>query len=406
MSTHTLFHNDDYDGNFDRTLYGAHYGTADLGEAFTTARAVGKPTAQRWYDQWRSRADQVRATAEQSHRDGHLISARDGYLRASEYYRQAYFFLRSDIDDTRLLDAFHAHRTTFHSFADLTPWSADEVAVPYRHNAGHTALHGWFFAPDDQPLRRPTLIVPCGYDSTAESGWMTVAPALERGYNVLSIEGPGQGAALYLDHLYFRPDAETIYGQVMDWVLAHPAVDPARVAMMGRSFAGYLGPRAVAADNRYAALICDPAQPDMGAKLPGGLIGTIAAPAMNAASHLSADKAEFFGSRMAAHGIDTIADYFTELPKYTMLDTASQILCPTLLIESAGDPVGGGGRVLHDAISSDIKQLISPPASTGLAGHCGGLGQKVWEHIAFDWLDTILTPTTALPNAAATDQPV
>jgi hypothetical protein len=91
MATHTLFSNDDFDGNFDRTLYGAYYGTADLGEAFATGRAIGKPTADSWYQHWRERADQVRADADVSKAGGHRVSARDGYLRASEYYRQSYF---------------------------------------------------------------------------------------------------------------------------------------------------------------------------------------------------------------------------------------------------------------------------------------------------------------------------
>lgn len=393
MATHTLFSNEDFDGNFDRTLYGAYYGTADLGEAFATGRAIGKPTADSWHQHWLERAEQVRGDADTSRTDGHRISARDGYLRASEYFRQSYFFLRHDPTDTRLLDAFEAHRETFASFAELTGVHAQQVAVPYRHEQGDTTVHGWFFAADSQPIRRPTLIAPCGYDSTAESGWFTAVPALERGYNVLSVEGPGQGASLYYDKIPFRADAEVAYGQIMDWVLTHELVDPARVAMMGRSFAGYLGPRAVAADNRYAALVCDPAQPDMGTKIPEGIAGKIAAPLMNAATHLSADKAEFFGARMAAHHCSTIAEYFDELKTFTMLDMASQITCPTLLIESEGDPVGGGGPALLDAIGSTTKELISPAASTGLAGHCGGLGQKVWERIVFDWLDTILTPT-------------
>jgi hypothetical protein len=96
---------------------------------------------------------------------------------------------------------------------------------------------------------------------------------------------------------------------------------------------------------------------------------------------------------MAAHHCSTIAEYFEELKTFTMLDTASRITCPTLLIESEGDPVGGGGPSLLDAIGSTTKELIAPPASTGLSGHCGGLGQKVWERIVFDWLDTVLTPT-------------
>lgn len=392
MASHTLFSNEDFDGSFERTLYGAYYGTADLGEAFATGRSIGKPTADGWHQHWRERADQVRADADASLAGGHPVSARDGYLRASEYLRQSYFFLRHDITDPRLLKAFEAHRQTFARFAELTDIHTQKVAIPYVHDQGETSIHGWFFAVDDQPVRRPTIMAPCGYDSTAESGWFTAVPALARGYNVLSVEGPGQGGSLHHDNIPFRPDAEVPYGQIMDWVCAHELVDSSRVVMMGRSFAGYLGPRAVAADDRYAALVCDPAQPDMGTKIPTGIAGKIAAPAMTAATHLSADKAEFFGARMAAHHCSTITEYFDELKRYTMLETASQISCPTMIVESEGDPVGGGGATLLDAISSTTRELVSPPASSGLSGHCGGLGQKVWERIVFDWLDTIVTP--------------
>ena len=40
----------------------------------------------------------------------------------------------------------------------------------------------------------------------------------------------------------------------------------------------------------------------MGARIPGGLAGQIAAPVVEAQMRMSADRAEFFGVRMAAHG--------------------------------------------------------------------------------------------------------
>ena len=54
---------------------------------------------------------------------------------------------------------------------------------------------------------------------------------------------------------------------------------------------------------------------------------------------------------MAAHGISQVTDYIDEMRRYTMLDRASQITCPTLVIECEGDFVGGGGQALVDAIT-------------------------------------------------------
>ena len=56
---------------------------------------------------------------------------------------------------------------------------------------------------------RPTLILPAGYDSTAESGYVETAwMALGRGMNAFTLEGPGQGATLYRDRMPMRPENE------------------------------------------------------------------------------------------------------------------------------------------------------------------------------------------------------
>ena len=175
---------------------------------------------------------------------------------------------------------------------------------------------------------------------------MQVPDALARGYNVLLFEGPGQGEALYHQRLYFRPDFEHVLAQVVDWAVARPDVRADRIGLVGRSFGGYLAPRGATAEHRIAALVCDPAQPDMGLKVPGGLIGRIAGRVVGAEARISARRREFFHARMAAHGLDSIDAYLAELRRFTMIEQAGQISCPTLIIESQNDFAGGGGRLL------------------------------------------------------------
>jgi pimeloyl-ACP methyl ester carboxylesterase len=300
--------------------------------------------------------------------------------------------MRSNLDDPSLQQGYRKHRLTFAKAAPLLGCLAEQVSIPYTQSGTEHSIHGWWWQPADGSGQRPTLVMPCGYDSTAEAGWTYAPAALERGYNVLSIEGPGQGKSLYEDRLYFRPDYETVFTQIVDWLVTRPDVDTTRIGLVGRSFGGYLAPRAAATEHRIAALVCDPAQPDMGAKIPSGFAGRVAAPAMTAASALSEQRQEFFGSRMAAHGVGTIAEYFDELKKFTMIASAGDISCPTFIVESAGDPVGGGGKPLFDALTVENKVLCAPAADTGLSGHCGGLGQRVWERLVYDWLDEVLTP--------------
>jgi dienelactone hydrolase len=382
-----FFENATFDGQLTRSITASYAGSADLGEIFATARRIGasSPDPDSWYREWKATADAASEQAEVSRKGGHTRSACDAFLRASEYYRQAFFFLRGNLDDPRLIDGHRQHVATFLFATALMPHLAEPVRVPY----DGTTLSGYLFAPDRQPVRRPTLMFPCGYDSTAEAGWPGVPAALARGYNVLSIEGPGQGSALYTQRLTLRHDYEHVASQVVDWLVARPEVDATRIAIIGRSFAGYLAPRAATREPRFAALVCDPPQPDMGERLPSGFIARVAAPAISAMIKLSDARAEFFHARMAAHGSRTPAEWFAELRRFTMLADAGRIACPTLLIEADNDFAAGGASMLFEALTCS-KKLVRLTAAQGADGHCGGLGQQVWTQVAYDWLDDTL----------------
>ncbi|MGN6030773.1 MAG: alpha/beta hydrolase family protein, partial [Thermomicrobiales bacterium] len=113
--------------------------------------------------------------------------------------------------------------------------------------------------------------------------------------------------------------------------------------------------------------------------------GKLAVPAAQAEMRFSADKDEFFGARMAAHGLHSVEAYFAELRRYTMLDRASDIRCPTLIVECEGDPIGGGGPSLAKAMG-DLATLKHLSIADGAGGHCGWLGQRVWTDLVYGWL--------------------
>lgn len=390
------FADEDYDAQFQRTLLAAYAGFADLGEAFATARDIRRPDAERWYNAWFGRAEAVRQIAETAAAAGDRASGRSAFLRAAEYYRQSYFFLRSNLDDPSLQRAYAAQVAAFTAAIPLLDRPVQTLAVPY---AG-TTLKAYFFAADGSGTPRPTVLAPCGYDSTAEEGLVYLAGALERGYNAVSFEGPGQGAALYRDRLWMRPDFETVLAPVVDLIAARPDVRADQLVLLGRSLGGYLAPRAAAFEPRLAALICDPAQPDLGARVPSGPAGRIAPAIVAAQMRASAGRREFFGSRMAVHGLTRVGDYLAELRRYTMLEVAPRIGCPTLLVECEGDFVGGGGPALQAAMTGTEARLVSLTAAQGAGGHCGGLGQQLWNQVVYDWLATVLAQPTA-PDSGA-----
>src|SRR5207247_10144414 len=124
------------------------------------------------------------------------------------------------------------------------------ISIPYEG----TSLPGYFFKVDESGKPRPTLILTGGYDSTLEELYFfSAAAAVRRGYTCLCFDGPGQGSVLLKQHLPFRPDWENVVGPVVDYALSRPEVDPARLALMGMGWCGYLVQRAVIGDSRPAA---------------------------------------------------------------------------------------------------------------------------------------------------------
>ncbi|MFC7643421.1 hypothetical protein ACFQX6_23300 [Streptosporangium lutulentum] len=62
-----------------------------------------------------------------------------------------------------------------------------------------------------------------GFDGSAEEMHFVGAAALvERGYHVLTFDGPGQPGPMHREGLVFRPDWENVVGPVLDHLLTLP----------------------------------------------------------------------------------------------------------------------------------------------------------------------------------------
>ncbi|MGD0853500.1 MAG: alpha/beta hydrolase, partial [Acidimicrobiales bacterium] len=114
-----LYRNPDFDGQLGRTLSAAQFHSSDLGEALATARGVKTLTGASWHRAWANAATNAELSARLSIAIGDTVSARHAHLRASEYFRQSYYFLRSDLDDKRLQDSYRQHVSTFIAATEL-----------------------------------------------------------------------------------------------------------------------------------------------------------------------------------------------------------------------------------------------------------------------------------------------
>lgn len=388
-----------------RVLGATAYGGADIGEVLTTAQAITAGDYDSWYDQWLATADRIAREAERALDVGHLVSARDGLLRASNYYRSADFYLHANPDDPRIHHAYTRARDCFIAAASLFDPPVEPIEIPYED----TALHGYFYPAtrrDGVGGSSPTIIMHSGFDGTCEEmHYLGAAAGQERGYNILTFDGPGQPAALHFDGLVFRPDWEHVVTPVLDWVLNRAGVDPERIALLGASMGGLLAPRAAAFEPRLAACIAFDGVYDLGLTVTGWLPGTRAeseaalraesAPEVEALiEQLMASDPNIRWSAMHGQyvmGVDSPRAFFASFLDYTLANgVAEQITCPTLVCEAADDiSLEGQPQLLFDHLTCP-KTLINFTEAEGAGAHCQVGAQRLAFARIYDWLDDTL----------------
>jgi alpha-beta hydrolase superfamily lysophospholipase len=390
-----VFDDPDFDGQLQRSVAKDNFGMANAGECLAIAAKISGSDASSWYPAFAAFAKTLQGIAERAVDRGHRVSAHESYLRACEYYRNAFFYERADLDNPKLHIAYAAHRACFRSALPLSEFPIDVVEVPF----AEATLTGYLGRPDDSGRARPTVIMPGGYDGTAEELYPTIVAGVTRGYNVFCFDGPGQGATLYEQRIFMRPDWEAVLPPVVDLIAARADVAADKLILLGRSFGGYLAPRAASHEHRFAALVVDPGQYDLGAgldkRLPGHLVRQLEndSPAADLPfDNLLVEERyrRLFLPRMATHGATTVRQYLKMMQAYTNAGRAERITCPTLVCDNETDLVSTmQGRMLYDRLTCP-KTLVVFNAAEGAEGHCQGLGQAIFFARMFDWVDETL----------------
>jgi hypothetical protein len=163
-----------YDGFGQRGLFHALYGGADFGEVTTTAGRIGDSTsADDFYREWVATADRVAKIGDESAAAGQDVSARNAYLRASNYYRTSYLPLYGTPVDPRLVEAFERETDTFQKAAPLFSPPIEVLEIPFEDGS----LPAYFVKVDDSGKPRPTILQTNGYDSTINEMYFSHAPA-------------------------------------------------------------------------------------------------------------------------------------------------------------------------------------------------------------------------------------
>ncbi|MBC2903722.1 alpha/beta fold hydrolase [Streptomyces cupreus] len=379
-----------------RTAGHAAHGGADLGEVLAACQQIPDGDEEAWSRAWTAVAERLNRIADEALDAGHRVSAREAYLRASNYYRTADFFRVEDREaDAESYRLAGNSRQTFARAAELFETPVLPLEIPYED----TTLPAYLFLADGTGSPRPTVIHHGGYDSTLEElHFMVGGGALRRGYHVLAFEGPGQQSVRREQGLVFRPDWEHVVAPVVDHALSRPDVDPEKLVLFGTSFGGLLAARAAAFEDRIAACVLHNGiydfyelplraiPPFLGEWVTDGR-DDVAGPALAVSMAQSTRVRWFLRHGMWAFGAKTPAEALRACAPYNLDNVAEHIACATLVLDAENDVICcGEAQRVHDALRCE-KDLFTFTAAEGAGEHCQEGAALRFQQRVFDWLD-------------------
>lgn len=370
-------------------------GASDPGEILAATAGIGTGDHQGWFDAWFELAERTAASAEAAATAGHRVSASGAYLRASAYYAIAVNALSSLADSDRLQPTFAKQQASWLGFTEHTAVDVGAVEIPLDDDT----MPGWFFRPSGDADGAPTIVAVNGSDGSLAGLWASiVAPALERGYQVLVFDGPGQQSQLFERGIPFRPDWEHVLTPVFDFTAGLPGVDAARIAVYGISQGSYWVARTLAFEHRFVAAITDPGVVDVStswtAHLPKTLVTLLDEGKiekfdkdMALGMRFSPETGRTWRFRARPYGTTGFGETMEAVREYTVVDIAAQITTPLLILSPEHEQFWPGQADQLAALTPSVSTVIRFTAAEGADGHCQPLARGLTAQRMLDWLD-------------------
>jgi dienelactone hydrolase len=376
------------------------YGAAETGEVLATFdRIHGRgDTYRATFDEFQRLGRRVREQGDQHRRAGRRVSARSSYLRAAMYLDQALYFTLASGDPSRRHEGalYREMEDAWARAGALFRPRFEPVSVRY---AGGR-LPGWMLSPGGRG-KRPTVILNTGSDAQNIDMFVNGgAAALERGWNALIFEGPGQGGNLFLRDQAFIPDWERVITPLVDWLRGRPEVDRGRISLVGQSFGGYLVARAAAFEHRLAAIVADPGVVDgfvdWQKDLPRSMLSLLAAGRRDEFNRIwneipkQLKEAERvgFAKRAEIYGpVDGFAKMKLAQRFVLSRELARRIKAPAAILSPELEQFfPGQSKTLHGWLRSP-SVLIPFTVAEGAEYHCEPMAPQLRNERVFDWLE-------------------
>lgn len=382
---------------FKRTLEEMSEKAAETGECLYAASLINETDVDSWINAWAALADRVLSQGLKSLEKGHIISARESFLRACNYYRTAEYGCAPQ--HPRFHELWQKSVDAFQKACPLFTPPIQIVQIPFEGKI----LPGYFWRPANDGKKRPTMMAVGGNDSSGEEIFILAGfGSFRRGYNFFTFEYPGHRGTV---HLYpdcvKRPDYEVPFKKVLDLLETYPGVDE-RIALSGYSFGGYTAARVACFEKRIQAVIPDSPIIDVPSLFLNGFLG----PLIQGIPSSLLDKViarrlrksplvkSLLDYSVWTWGAESLADEINmdSFKKHVIYDKINAITCPTLSLVSIdeGEEMVRQAKFFHETISSKIKTLhIFEWENDGSNDHCQLDNISRGHQVAFDWLDSI-----------------
>lgn len=354
----------------------APYGAVALGEIDEICQRlmVRQDQPEAWWEEWSRVAQRLEAIADVKEDEGRVLTAGHYYLRAGMYYFTAERFIPPGPEKREMGEK--AIECCTNGILRRHP-NVERVEVPYEESS----LPALFMRAPEASHQAPTIVLFDGLDNCKEMSVLFAGLEFaQRGWNTLSIDGPGQGESLRLRDMRTRPDYEVAGRAAYDYVSGRDEVDPHRVAVMGYSFGGFYAPRIAAHDRRYAACVAFGAMYwDLSDWVREIRDSVARDPKTSATSHFQIPWV--FGA--------SNLDEAVEIAKaFNLEDVADRIECPFLVAHGENDrqvPLEDARKLLEAVGSADKTLLVFGPEGGG-AEHVQVDNRQVGIDAIADWL--------------------
>ncbi|KAM0467064.1 hypothetical protein ACHAPV_000578 [Trichoderma viride] len=321
---------------------------ANTGEVLRAASQIIPGDFDSWYREFIFLADRIHSKAEAINSKRFPVSAREAYFRSATYYRAATTFLYAN---------------------------------------------------------RPTVIVGSGYDGSQEELYHSIGRAiLDRGWNFITYEGPGQPTVRRQQGLGFIHNWWEVVTPVVDYLTKRHDVDTDKIALVGVSFGGTLAPLAASHEHRLSAVMAIDGLTDLFSALQSQF-----PPQINSLFE-SGNKTEFDALLLSFIGNTTIPtqlrwiiaqslwvfktpspyEWLTKLREFKVDQTvANGIHCPVFIGEGENDSSAPGQ-------AEEMMQFLGRKATynlfktdLGAGEHCQLGAEAQVAQVTLDWLSDV-----------------